>query len=82
MVFWKSSQHLAQPAPAATNTGMDHSEEMLAEVDEPPDDLKRGHSWTQEHYSKAPPAMAPRRESLLTRQLHSETEHSDEDHMP
>ncbi|KAI7579435.1 hypothetical protein KC343_g20952, partial [Hortaea werneckii] len=26
--------------------------------------------------------MAPRRESLLTRQLHSETEHSDEDHMP
>ncbi|KAI7285125.1 hypothetical protein KC345_g1903 [Hortaea werneckii] len=82
MVFWKSSQHLAQPAPAATSTGMDHSEEMLAEVDEPPDDLKRGLSWTQEHYSKAPPAMAPRRESLLTRQLHSETEHSDEDHMP
>lgn len=68
------------------SAGLDHSEEMIAEVDEPPDD----HSYfskTVKHTSHAPSNLytraqllqATRRESLLTRQLNSENEHSTED---
>ena len=59
---------------------MDHSEEMLAEVDEPPDEW----SPTKLHfgYLKAQQPPFQRRESLLTRQLHSETEHTDDDMPP
>lgn len=81
MVFWKSSQQPALQSPSVASAGMDYSEEMLAEVDEPPDDLKSSPFWTSEHYMKAAPQTTSRRESLLTRQLHSETEHSDEDRM-
>ncbi|KAH9822901.1 Protein of unknown function (DUF2457) [Teratosphaeria destructans] len=64
--------------------GMDQSEDLLAEVDEPPDHRQRpADDWSvaklEETYRKArPQEMQNRRESLLTRQLHSETEHSDE----
>jgi len=63
---------------------MDHGDEMLAEVEEPPEDL-RSNAAPKTHKSKADfskHAQHPgynRRESLLTRQLHSEPEHSDED---
>lgn len=68
------------------SAGLDHSEEMLAEVDEPPDDQSY-FSKTAKHTSHAPSALytraqllqASRRESLLTRQLNSENEHSTED---
>ncbi|TKA75931.1 hypothetical protein B0A55_05873 [Friedmanniomyces simplex] len=82
MVFWKRSQPTEVPR-AAANAGMDHSEDMIAEVDEEPDERKQ---WTpaklHDTYTKTRPTqqLHSRRESLLTRQLHSETEHSDEDH--
>lgn len=61
-----------------TSAGMDHSEELLAEVDEPPDEFK-SFSWSptklHSNYTKSIP-LSQRRESLLTRQLHSETEHT------
>ncbi|EMC94349.1 hypothetical protein BAUCODRAFT_111155 [Baudoinia panamericana UAMH 10762] len=87
MVFWKTA---AQPAPAASgaaSAALDHSEELLAEVDEPPDDRKNSAIWsppklTEAHMKSAKQLAYSRRESLLTRQLHSETEHSDEDHSP
>ncbi|KAK5126612.1 hypothetical protein LTR85_009546 [Meristemomyces frigidus] len=85
MVFWKTAQP-AQAAPSASTVGMDHSEELLAEVDEPPDEPKNRPFWsppkTTANYIKAAPTNFARRESLLTRQLHSETEHSDEDRVP
>ncbi|KAK4574393.1 hypothetical protein LTR86_002155 [Recurvomyces mirabilis] len=85
MVFWKSALPAQQPHTAAS-TGMDHSEEMMAEVDEPPDERRSSISWAStkspEPYLKTTTRqqMSQRRESLLTRQLHSETEHSDEEH--
>lgn len=83
MVFWKTQP--APVAPSATSAGMDHSEEMIAEVDEPPDERKQNTYWSPPKLNMAmrpaPLQNGPRRESLLTRQLHSETEHSDEDHL-
>ncbi|KAK5136257.1 hypothetical protein LTR08_003864 [Meristemomyces frigidus] len=84
MVFWKTTQ-AAQPAPTAACAGLDNSEELLAEVDEPPDLVKTNLFGSPQkmtpQYTKAPPYPFSRRESLLTRQLHSETEHSDDDHI-
>lgn len=76
-------------SPVMTN-GLDHSEELLADVDEPPDERHFNYSppqlQTKTHsspFSKAMPPQYARRESLLTRQLYSETEHTeDEDHQP
>ncbi|KAK5692902.1 hypothetical protein LTR97_010378 [Elasticomyces elasticus] len=82
MVFWKRSQP-TQAARATPNSGMDHSDEIIAEDVEEPDERQQ---WTplkmNDTYTKTRPteSMFNRRESLLTRQLHSETEHSDEDH--
>lgn len=65
-----------QRAPAIS-ASMNESEEMLAEVDEPPEHVPFKIAPT---YIKATPSFIPiRRESLLTRQLHSETEHTDDD---
>ncbi|KAM3418774.1 hypothetical protein BST61_g4744 [Cercospora zeina] len=64
---------------------MDHAEELLAEVDEPPDERKARTTWAPPtlsayaSFNKADPRMYQRRESLLTRQLHSEAEHTDDD---
>lgn len=70
-------------APPAVTADTDYSEELLAEVDEPPDELRQSSKWTppkfQPQFGKADTSMVNRRESLLTRQLHSETEHTDED---
>lgn len=68
------------------SAGLDHSEEVPAEVDEPPDDGSY-FSKTVKHTSHAPPnpfsraqlLHATRRESLLTRQLHSENDNSTEE---
>ena len=57
---------------------MDHSEEMIAEVDEPPDSIDWSPTKLHFDYLKFQPRV-DRRESLLTRQLHSETEHTDDD---
>lgn len=72
-------------APSATTAGMDHSEEILPDVDEPPDERKSRSTWAPPKlaayppYNKADPAMYLRRESLLTRQLHSEAEQTDDE---
>ena len=64
---------------------MDSSEELLAEVDEPPDEVQfrlfnKLQSNLHSRYSYSPAApQCTRRESLLTRQLHSETEHTDDE---
>lgn len=68
------------------SAGLDHSEEMIAEVDEPPDDFSY-FSKTIKHTSHAPANIytraqllnQSRRESLLTRQLHSENDNSTEE---
>jgi hypothetical protein len=68
------------------SAGLDHSEEMLAEVDEPPD-VQCYFSKNMNHTSHAPASMytraqllhASRRESLLTRQLNSENDNSTEE---
>jgi hypothetical protein len=68
------------------SAGLDHSEEMLAEVDEPPD-AQCYFSKNMKHTSHAPTSMytraqlmhASRRESLLTRQLNSENDNSTEE---
>ena len=65
------------------SAGLDHSEEMIAEADEPPDDQSY-FSKTFKHTSHAPTNIysreqllhASRRESLLTRQLNSENDNS------
>ncbi|CAK4031675.1 Hypothetical predicted protein [Lecanosticta acicola] len=59
---------------------MDPVEDLTAEVDEPPDELNHA-SHIHHAFDKANPRMLNRRESLLTRQLHSETEHTDEEDM-
>lgn len=82
--------HTTQRAQPATSAGMDHSEEMIAEVDEPPDERPLNtsyHPWSPRNlashsvssYIKAQPPPYARRESLLTRQLHSETEHTEDE---
>lgn len=68
-----------QQAPPAASTGMEHGEEVLAELDEPPDELRWSPTRVKFGYVRTHPSMQ-RRESLLTRQLHSETEHTDEEH--
>lgn len=66
------------------SVGIDHNEEMLAEMDEPPDDQSY-FSKTMKHtshapiYTRAQLLQASRRESLLTRQLNSENENSTEE---
>ncbi|KAK3112712.1 hypothetical protein LTR53_010720 [Teratosphaeriaceae sp. CCFEE 6253] len=78
MGFWRRSQ--PAQVPTALTAQMDHGEEITAEVDEEPDERRhRTAPKTQDMYAKTRPSqqMFNRRESLLTRQLHSETEHSD-----
>ncbi|EME48962.1 hypothetical protein DOTSEDRAFT_67865 [Dothistroma septosporum NZE10] len=61
---------------------MDAAEDLHVEADEPPDERTPRSTRTpcKPHaYNKADPAIYNRRESLLTRQLHSETEHTDEE---
>lgn len=56
--------------------------ELVAELDDEPDERHAPLNWTQHlhtAFAKANPHMSDRRESLLTRQLHSETEHTDDD---
>ncbi|EGP92459.1 uncharacterized protein MYCGRDRAFT_117725 [Zymoseptoria tritici IPO323] len=71
------------PRASAAAVELDHSEDMIADVDEPPDTQRIRPSWTppktHTSFSKADPQMYNRRESLLTRQLHSETDHTDEE---
>lgn len=69
-----------QPPPA-TSAAMDHTEEIQPEADEPPDQLAWSPNKLQFPHLK-PTASYQRRESLLTRQILSETEHSEEDSMP
>lgn len=72
-----------QRIPASTTAAMDPTEEIAPDVDEPPDERDLHPTWAppdlQFASSKIDRAMFNRRESLLTRQLHSETEHTDED---
>jgi len=87
MVFWRTSQPAAPETPSAAAAGMDHAEELRAELDEPPDEQGSGRlAWSPPKLDppqiKAVPQDMRRRESLLTRQLHSETDQSDEDHHP
>nr|POE77540.1 uncharacterized protein CFP56_09187 [Quercus suber] len=66
--------------PPVTSVGADESEEVLAEIDEPPEDQSADIPTALPIYTKAaPPPIAERRESLLTRQLHSETDQTDEE---
>ena len=60
---------------------MDHSEEMQAEADEPPEQFELSPSQPNFPHLKLTPSYL-RRESLLTRQILSETEHSDDEHPP
>lgn len=68
---------------------MELPEDLPADVDEPPESSPQQHInfWLPDKppssnaYAKAVPPAYMRRESLLTRQLHSETEHSDEEHI-
>ena len=69
-----------QPPPA-TSAAMEHSEEIQAEADEPPDQLSWSPTKLQFPHLKPTPSHQ-RRESLLTRQILSETEHTDEDDLP
>ncbi len=71
-------RNTAQRAPPASATGMDHEEEMMAELDEPPDEMRWSPTKLHFDYIKTNTSV-PRRESLLTRQLHSETDHTDDD---
>ncbi|KAL1587936.1 hypothetical protein WHR41_03404 [Cladosporium halotolerans] len=72
------------------SAGLDHSEEVLAEVDEPPDDQgyfgktvkHTSHAPHPNPFTRAEMLNATRRESLLTRQLNSENEHSNEEDEP
>ncbi|GAB7358600.1 hypothetical protein MBLNU230_g2660t1 [Neophaeotheca triangularis] len=75
-------------APPTPNQAMDHAEEMLADVDEPPDDrgyFTWGHTRIHRYeshsaaYAKSQLPPYARRESLLTRQLHSENEHTEDE---
>ncbi|KXT12995.1 hypothetical protein AC579_3160 [Pseudocercospora musae] len=79
-------RNTARPSIMTATTAMDQPEDLLAEVDEPPDEKQPStttcappnlHSLTS--FTKADPRMYERRESLLTRQLHSETEQTDEE---
>ncbi|KAI5369969.1 hypothetical protein Slin14017_G008480 [Septoria linicola] len=71
--------------PPNTTADMEHSEELIADMDEPPDERKTPSStWVPPKLTAYPSfnknsRMYERRESLLTRQLHSEAEHTDED---
>lgn len=75
-------QHDAQRV--RVSPGLDHSEEVMADADEPPD---QGYFRKRQHSSHAPGnpftraqmLHATRRESLLTRQLNSENDQSTED---
>lgn len=84
------SRSTAHPAaPSAMSVSQGHLDEMLADLDEPPDmDQRHFAFWSPPNlhsgnvYAKAPPPAYARRESLLTRQLHSETDHTDDEHHP
>nr|POE86951.1 uncharacterized protein CFP56_63983 [Quercus suber] len=66
--------------PSASSPGLDETEEVLADIDEPPEHPPADALPAFPRYMKAaPPTMVERRESLLTRQLHSENEHTDDD---
>ena len=64
---------------------MDHTEDSIADADEPPDDRRHNGDLVsspprfQSTFIKPEPRIQPRRESLLTLQLHSDPEHSDGD---
>lgn len=70
------------------SAGLDHSEEMLADADEPPDQgyfgkVKHNNHAPGHPFSRAQLLHASRRESLLTRQLNSENDQStEEDEQP
>ena len=76
-----TSFSLAQPV----SMGSEMPEETPADIDEPPETNQHINFWlpdkppTHSPYAKAVPPAYMRRESLLTRQLHSETEHSEEE---
>ncbi|KAF2484152.1 hypothetical protein BDY17DRAFT_323023 [Neohortaea acidophila] len=73
--------------PTTANMGPALSEDCLAEVEEPPEQVASQilsqFRWSppniRSEYTKATPHTTQRRESLLTRQLHSETEHTEDD---
>lgn len=75
------------PRRTPLSAGLDHGEDMLAEVEEPPDSGDHGYFFKRTHgFETSPPAryekqmpLNSRRESLLTRQLHSETEHTEDE---
>ena len=70
------------PQPTLTTSAvMEHGEEVSAEVDEPPEQLEWSPSQLNFPHLKLTPSYL-RRESLLTQQILSETEHSDDGHPP
>ncbi|KAF2172036.1 hypothetical protein M409DRAFT_63537 [Zasmidium cellare ATCC 36951] len=72
-----------QRIPPNTSAAMDPTEKLPPDVDEPPDERDPRPLWTpgelQFATSKVDRSLFNRRESLLTRQLHSETEHTDDE---
>ncbi|KAF2721781.1 hypothetical protein K431DRAFT_223306 [Polychaeton citri CBS 116435] len=82
--------HKTTEAPSqVTSGGPDHSEEVIPDIDEPPDSQQPKCFWSSlglrlpcNGYQKAKPALCDRRESMLTRQLQSETEHTEEEDAP
>lgn len=92
--FTMMTEHTTmRQAPPAPNSGMDHAEGMVADVDEPPDEkgyFAWGHprihrfeshsaAYHSAAYAKSQLPPYARRESLLTRQLHSEAEHPEDE---
>lgn len=85
-VTMDSQQLKPLAAPSSYISGMDGSEELLADADEPPDHREQTVPFGQavllqanQIFGKGHPRPFERRESLLTRQLHSEAEQTDED---
>lgn len=78
-----SDRQTVHPKATMPTVGHELSEENLAAIDEPPDTLRASFCWSPPKLSapfvRSPAPQGPRRESLLTRQLHSETEPTDND---
>ena len=76
------AKKLTPQAPPRKTVGLEESKEVLPELDEEPDELKSPFCWYNGGFSKAKTPSFSRRESLLTRQFHLETEHTDDEQAP
>lgn len=76
-------KHTTSLAPPRTSSVIDDSDDLFAEADEPPDGKRSNLSAllvaNDFTFGKANSRVFERRESLLTRQLHSEAEQTDEE---